>query len=179
MIAGWRPLSCGSRAWLLLQDPQAFAGLEWPGDVRDAPASAWPWWLGLAALLLVAGLGWQRTLRRVRPAEPAAAAAPAPTAWARLQALALPADAAATGAFYAELKALVRLHCRERFGLRADVATSEELVRALPMQPALPRCLSACDRVLFGGVLPGAEEHRDSRDAALAFAAAGRDQGAA
>lgn len=177
MSAGWRPLSHGSRAWLLLQDPQAFADLEWPGDVRDAPAFAWPWWLGLAALLLVAGARWQRTRRRPRPVASAAAAS-APTAWARLQALALPADAAATGAFYTELKALVRLHCRERFGLRADVATSEELVRALPLQPALPRCLSACDRVLFGGALPGAEEHRDSRDAALAFAAAGRDQGA-
>jgi hypothetical protein len=164
------------------QDPPAFAGLEWPGDVRDAAATA-SWWPAVAVVLLaVAALWWWRA-RRWRAPAPAAAPEAAATALARLRALALPglpAGDAAIAAFYAQLKALVRVHCRERFAVCAEASTSEELVRALPARRELAHCLGACDLVLFAARRPGASDHAASHAAAVAFAsAAGGSDGSA
>lgn len=151
------------------QEPQAFAALEWPGDVRDVATAPWPA-VGVGVLALAAAFWWWRRATRVPPAGPAVAPPAGPTALARLQALALPGEPAAAAAFYAQLKALLRLHCAERFGLRADVATSEELVRALPDLTALPACLRACDLVLFAAHAVAADEPAAARAAAIAWA---------
>ena len=150
----------------LPQDPPAFAALEWPGDVREPPSPAW-WPLALGALALAVAIAWWR--RRRAPAAPGiVAASTGPTALQQLQALALPA-AGHTLAFYVQLKALLRLHCRERFALRAEQATSEELVAALPRAAALQQCLSSCDRVLFAAGEPDVGGPAHDRDTAIAF----------
>jgi hypothetical protein len=106
--------------------------------------------------------------REVAPA----AGEPSATALAKLRALALPTAAPEVVPFCAQLKALVRLHIDERFGFATAAATSEELVSRLPRAVELPRCLMACDRVLFGAASPALHELADSRDAAIAFALA-------
>lgn len=158
----------------MTQQPQGSGpvALEWPGDVRDLPTGAG--WLGLAALavvIVVAALAWW--WRRRAAALPVAVALPAPpppTAAALLAALAMPSDAAAAAAFAAEVKRLVRLHVRERFGFAAFAATSEELQRALPQAPGLAPCLSACDAVLFAAASLRADAAARLRTHALAFA---------
>ena len=146
--------------------------LEWPGDVRDLPASAAaPWLLALA----VAGLVVVVVIGRRRRARPAAALAPAvavpePTVAALLRALPTPADAAAVAAFAAEVKRLVRMHARQRFGLAAFAATSEELQQALPQAPGLAPCLQACDTVLFAASALRTDAAASLRAHALAFA---------
>jgi hypothetical protein len=135
------------------QDP--FAALEWPGDVHELAAgggAAW-WPAALALLALVAVFAW----RRGAAAAPAPAAAVAPTALQRLRALALPAAGADATAFYVELKALLRQHCRERFAVPAEVATSEELLRSLPQLEPTRGWLAAVDRVLFAAERPAAD----------------------
>jgi hypothetical protein len=154
---------------MLPQDPPAFAALEWPGDVRDAAAGSSAWIAAAAAVLAALVVALLR--RRARAPAVEVVPAGAATALARLRALALPAGDAAIAAFYAQLKALVRLHCRERFGVRAETATSEELVRAVPERPGLATCLASCDLVLFGARHPGATEHAASHASAVAFAA--------
>lgn len=151
--------------------------LEWPGDVRDLAAGLGAWWLLalVAAALAVGAVAF--AARRRRPpaavASPAPALVPAPTAAALLRALALPRDVAEAAAFVAEIKRLVRLHARERFGVAAFAATSEELQRALPQAPGLAPCLRACDAVLFAaGAMRGDAATALHADA-LAFAAGG------
>jgi hypothetical protein len=150
--------------------------LEWPGDVRDLPAAGGAWWW-LAALAVAAlALAWWARRRQPQPvaiAVPPAEATPAPTAAALLRALSLPGDAASAGVFVAEVKRLVRLHARERFALAADVATSEELQRALPQAPGLAPCLSQCDRVLFAAAALRGDAAATVRAQALAFAGDG------
>jgi hypothetical protein len=159
----------------MTQTPQGSGpvALEWPGDVRDMPTGAG--WLGLAALAVVVvclALAWR--WRRRAAVAPVAVVLPAmpppPTAAALLAALAMPGDAAAAAAFAAEVKRLVRLHVRERFGFAAFAATSEELQRALPQAPGLAPCLSACDAVLFAAASLRADAAARLRTHALAFA---------
>jgi hypothetical protein len=154
------------------QEPAAFAALEWPGDVRDldgGAAAVWPWLL----LALAIALGCTFAARRRRAvATPAGELAAAATALARLQALAVPASGAAPAAvvaFCAELKALLRLHGRERFGFAAEAATSEEIVARVPTTAELRACLATCDRVLFAAASPAVDERTASRAAAIAF----------
>jgi hypothetical protein len=130
-----------------------FAALEWPGDVRElAAGAATAWWLAaIAAVVLVGALAWRRAA--VRAPSPAAVPA-APTALQRLRALALPPPEADPTAFYVELKALLRQHCRERFAVVAEVATSEELLRAVPQLAPARGWLAAVDRVLFAAERP-------------------------
>ncbi len=148
------------------QDPPAFAALEWPGDVREPPSPAW-WPFALGGLALAVGIAWWRH-HRVPAARGVVAASTGSTALQQLQALALPATGH-TLAFYVQLKALLRLHCRERFALRAEQATSEELVAALPRAAALQQCLGNCDRVLFAAGEPGVGGPAHDRDTAIAF----------
>lgn len=157
------------------QEPQGGGpvALEWPGDVRDLPdGGAFPAWLLAVAVLLVACTWFARRRGRAAAVSIAAApTAPTPTAVALLQALAVPADAAALPAFVAEVKRLVRLHAHERFAVPAFVATSEELCRALPQAPGLAPCLTACDAALFGAVRLAPASAVRLRAEALAFAA--------
>ena len=157
----------------MTQTPQGSGpvALEWPGDVRDLPTGAG--WLGLAALavaLVGALAGWWRRRAAVAPVAVALPATPPPTAAALLAALAMPGDAASAAAFAAEVKRLVRLHVRERFGFAAFAATSEELQRALPQAPGLAPCLSACDAVLFAAASLRADAAAHLRAHAFAFA---------
>jgi hypothetical protein len=154
------------------QDPPAFAALEWPGDVREfggGAAAVWPW------LLLAFGLalGCAFVARRRRAvAMPAPGLAPVATALARLQVLAVPAAPVKFAAFCAELKALLRLHGRERFGLATEAATSEELLLRLPSAIALRDCFATCDHVLFAAATPSRDALAASRAAAIAFVTA-------
>ena len=91
-----------------------------------------------------------------------------------LRALVVPderADPAAVAAFHATMKRLVRQHCSERFGVAADVQTSEELRRRLPASAQLDACLSACDLVLFAALQPPVVARVAALAAAIAFAA--------
>ena len=139
-------------------EPAGFlAELEWPGDVRDLPRETT--WLPLVALAVALGLavvwwGRRRPLRRV-----AAPAAPRAEALARLRALVPPGAGEPYEPFYAALKAVLRLHAAERFHVRADVATSEELQRRVAPDASLAACLAACDGVLFARAAPAAEAH--------------------
>ena len=157
----------------MTQTPQGSGpvALEWPGDVRDLPTGAG--WLGLAALavaLVGARAWWWRRRAAVARVAVALPATPPPTAAALLAALAMPGDAASAAAFAAEVKRLVRLHVRERFGFAAFAATSEELQRALPQAPGLAPCLSACDAVLFAAASLRADAAAHLRAHAFAFA---------
>jgi hypothetical protein len=157
----------------MTQTPQGSGpvALEWPGDVRDLPTGAG--WLGLAARAVawVGALGgWGRRRAAVAPVAGGWPATPPPTAAALLAALAMPGDAASAAAFAAEVKRLVRLHVRERFGFAAFAATSEELQRALPQAPGLAPCLSACDAVLFAAASLRADAAAHLRAHAFAFA---------
>jgi hypothetical protein len=157
----------------MTQTPQGSGpvALEWPGDVRDLPTGVG--WLGLVvlAVAVVAALAWRwRRRAAVAPAAVGLPVMPPPTAAALLAALAMPGDAAAVEAFAAEVKRLVRLHVRERFGFAAFAATSEELQRALPQAPGLAPCLSACDAVLFAAASLRADAAAHLRAHAFAFA---------
>ena len=165
------------------QEPKFLASLEWPGDVRELPTTdgAWSWFIAVAVGVVV---WWYRRARRpvgvaVAAASPAVAA---PTAVAKRRALAPPADAASFPAFCAQLKALLRQHCRERFGLVAETRTSEELWRSVP-SPAAPTalqpCLQACDLVLFAAAATTTAQLAQRAAEAVAFAEATSAEGAA
>lgn len=152
---------------VLVDQPVA---LEWPSDgyaLAEEPAS--PWLLaGLSALgALAAFAAWRRVAARAAPAAPAQAA-PAWSAAAALRALDGGEDD--LDAFFLELKAIVRRHCAERFGLPAEVRTSEELLRALPRarEPLRP-CLTLCDVALFSRLPDRHAETERSRAHALRF----------
>jgi hypothetical protein len=152
------------------QEP--FAALEWPGEVRDLPAAdPGAWWL-LAALAVA--LGWWCWRRSgTRPPVPSPAAAPAsPSALERLRALGLPGDGTTDAAFFGAVKALLRQHCTERFGVRGDTATSEELLQATPAADRLAPCLGLCDGVLFAAQTPGSDAAARCRELAIAYAEA-------
>ncbi len=144
--------------------PEPAGALEWPGDVREpAMAGRSLLFAGIALLVGLAGVWWWR---RPAAAQPGAVVV-ADDFGAALAALSLPADAAATAAFYRDVKALLRAHASRRHGLRADFATSEELLRALPERELLARCLLACDGVLFAAMQPAAAAHAAARQAAI------------
>lgn len=142
--------------------------LEWPGDVREIPGVRWPWWLVvLAAGALVLGLCRSR---RPRPLPVPALPVPlAPDIAARLAALALPQQPDDWEPFCVAVKALLRRHLDAAHALRAEVATSEELLRMLAAPTPLARCLATCDLVLFGAVRPAIASSTGVREAALEF----------
>lgn len=147
--------------------PEPAGPLEWPGPLRSLPTRVgWlPWFLG-AALALLGLVAWRR-----RRTSAARAAVPAPTATALdvEAALSALAEAGDGVAFQARLKALLRTHCAQRFGLRADTATSEELRGAVGDPTSLRQALLVADSVLFGAQRPAAAVHAQAQAAALAF----------
>lgn len=148
------------------QEP--FAALEWPGDVRDLPAGgAGLWWL-LGALALALGWWCWRRPGAAPPAPPPAVPTP-PSALERLRALGPPGDGEADAAFFAAVKALLRQHGAERFGVRGETATSEELLQACPAADRLAPCLWLCDRVLFAAQPPAAADAAQCRALAIAW----------
>lgn len=154
--------------------PEPAGDYEWPGDVRDLPRGALPWWWGAPVLGLGLGVWWWRRrrpspIRAVLAAPPASSAADLP---ARLRALPLPRDAAATVAFHAAVKALLREHLQARWQVDTQVATSEELLRRAAA-PALAECLAACDHVLFAASRPGSAAAAHTRDLAAEFVTTG------
>lgn len=169
------------------QQPQAggaFATLEWPGDVRELPrtGSMLPYGIAVGAvlLLLVATFVARRRRRRRmgQPSSAAAGATPGPTALVQLRALHLPVDAAGGEAFCTAVKAVLRLHAHELFGVRAFSATSEELRQRVPPHDALDGALRACDQVLFGRGRADAETGRRILAAAEAWLVASTGAGA-
>jgi hypothetical protein len=153
------------------QEP--LVALEWPGDVRELPAGLESFWWVAALVVVAAVVVWRRAERR-HAVEPAATAPaiPAPQALALLRALALPGAADDVAPFCVRLKALVRQHCSERYGVRGDVATSEELLARVPSAAQLEPCLAACDGVLFAAASPPPEQAARWRDLAVDYAAA-------
>jgi len=152
------------------QEP--LVALEWPGDVRELPAGLESFWWVAALVVVAAVVVWRRAERR-HAVEPAATAPaiPAPQALALLRALALPAAADDVAPFCARLKALLRQHCSERFGVRGEVATSEELLARVPSSGRLAPCLAACDGVLFAAASPPPGDAGRWRELAIDFAA--------
>ncbi|MBL8753657.1 MAG: hypothetical protein JNK15_10170 [Planctomycetes bacterium] len=148
------------------QEPQggaAFATLEWPGDVRDLPAAATstPYAIAAAAVLLLVVVAFVARRRRSGAAAgPEAPVVPVATALARLRALVVPNGADGVEAFYLAVKDVLRVHAHERFGVRAFVATSEELCVRVPPHADLDDSLRACDAVLFGAACPEGSAHR-------------------
>ena len=137
--------------------PEPAGAIEWPGDVRE-PQSGGERQLVVVLVVVggCVGLWWWRRPRRAVATGPLP---PAEDLSARLLALPLPADAAALGVFYREIKALLRAHASQRHQVRADMATSEELLHKLPRRELLARCLGACDGVLFAARQPASDAH--------------------
>jgi hypothetical protein len=156
------------------QGGDVLASLEWPGDVRDLAApggGALPVVLVLLAVAVTLLAGARARARRPAGAAPRPAAGP--PVLQRLRALALPAPGADPTPYYLELKALLRAHCRERFGIAAEAATSEELLRLVPpLARARGAGLPACDAVLFAAARPDERRQRADRDELAAFVAA-------
>lgn len=148
--------------------PEPAGELEWPGDVRGLPGVRWPWW---CAAVAVVALGIVLPRLRRKPPVPVVPAPipPAPDIAARLAALALPQQQDDWEPFCVAVKALLRTHLAAAHALRAEVATSEELLRALVAPRPLARCLAACDLVLFGAARPALASSSSVRDAALEF----------
>ncbi|MBL8737185.1 MAG: hypothetical protein JNL12_12205 [Planctomycetes bacterium] len=150
--------------------PEPPGELEWPGDVRELPGARWPWW---CTALAVVALGFAlQKLRRQQPVPVVVVPEPIPPALgisARLAALALPQQQEDWEPFCMAVKALLRTHLAAAHALRAEVATSEELLRALGAPRPLARCLATCDLVLFGALRPALASSSAVRDAALEF----------
>lgn len=159
------------------RDPAAaqepFAALEWPGDVRELPVGgSGAWWLLGALVLAFACWRWRGSAIPVAAPLPPPAASPRPSALEGLRALGLPDDGTVDASFFAAIKALLRQHCGERFGVRGDTATSEELLRTSAAADRLAPCLWLCDQVLFAAHPPGAGDAAQCRALAIAYAEA-------
>ncbi len=138
----------------------ADSALHVPQPARDIialPSARWAWWwLLLAAAVIAVGGGWwlQRRSRTARAPDPAPATA-AETAFAALEALALPALGEA-GRHAAAAAAILRTYLAAR---EPDVGlglTTDELRVALREQTAVPEyrviaLLDAVDRMQFAG----------------------------
>ncbi len=146
--------------------PEPPGDIEWPGDVRELPRRGGVrWWMAGLLAALVGGVWWWR---RPQPSVVAVRAVPAAPTHERtlveLAAMQLPGnDATAIATFYTQLAEILRGHCERRFGVRAAVRTSEELVVAVPLgADALARCLLACDLVKFAAVRPARAQHPEA-----------------
>ena len=122
----------------------------------------------LAGVIIGAYLGWRRL---TRPS--VSAASEPPPSWDAAAALrALEVAGADAEQALLQVKAILRRFCAERFGVPAEVRTSEELLIALPGgHETLRPCLQDIDLALFGE-LPAADDGPAlSRDRALVFVA--------
>lgn len=144
--------------------------LEWPSDGYEVSADrALRWWVaGLTALAIIGVYaGWRWLVRRGAIA-PAGALA---TTWSAAAAIdALPQSSGVDAAWFGLLKSILRRHCRERFGVNADVRTSEELLSVTPhAQGDLSVCLQGIDMALFSQLAPPSDGAARARERALAF----------
>lgn len=145
--------------------------LEWPRDGYARAFSAPPRWLialGTAGVIIGVYLGWRRLARPT-----VSAASEPPPIWDAAAALrALEVAGADAEQALLQVKAILRRYCAERFGVPAEVRTSEELLLALPGgHETLRPCLQDIDFALFGE-LPAADDGpARSRDRALVFVA--------
>ena len=151
--------------------------LEWPSDGYSLDAAGPGRWL-LATITSLAGiavyLGWRWSRRRASDDVGAAQAPP----WSASAALAsLRAQSLGSEAALLELKSIVRRYCGQRYGLRAEFRTSEELVAALRGRRAeLSPCLAGIDHALFGPSPIAPDLFERSRDLAIAFVEAAEEQ---
>jgi hypothetical protein len=154
-------------------DPKSPGPAELPGEPLPEPTSRWPLWAVGAALLGAFVL----LLRRRRAPPTLAAPAPAPEppppgphvlALERIDRLRgqEPHGRDEISAFYIEASGLLRDYVGERFNVRADVMTTEELIE---IQASLARVLPDCDLVKFARHEPTASERERLLDRAEAF----------
>ena len=150
--------------------PEPAGELEWPSNGYELASPAPPRWFvaGVTAFVIVAAyVGWRRLsrLRSVRPRDEVM------DVWdAKAALLALEVESDDRDLVFAQLKSILRRYCRERYGVVAEVRTSEELLSALPSaQEQLSPCLRRIDQALFSQLpLDGGGPER-SREHALAF----------
>lgn len=152
--------------------PEPAGELEWPADgyqLGGVPPSRWLI-AGLTALVIVSGYAWWRWLARRLAKVETAEARPRSTWSAAAELRALEVAEGDLEGFFVQLKAIVRRHCAERFGLPAEVRTSEELQAALPrLSEQLTPCLQDVDLALFSQVPLERDGPERSRTRALAF----------
>lgn len=144
--------------------------LEWPADGYEAAASSSSRLqvAGWTALLIVCAFAAWRRLVPARAAAPDAVDAPRWSAAAALRDL----DVAAADreAVLLRVKAILRRHLAERFGVPADVRTSEELLGLVPAADAgLRPCLRDIDVALFSPGPAAEDAPARSRERALTF----------
>ena len=152
--------------------PTPAGELEWPSSGYEAARPATSPLLSaalvaFAALALGAGFfGWRRSRRGA-----AAARVEPGGAWSAAAALrAVDVSQADVEAVLLQVKAILRRHLAERFGLPARVRTSEELLLLVPQEePALRLCLQDIDLALFSQLPAAAGGPRSARDRALRF----------
>ncbi len=157
--------------------PDPAGPLEWPSDGYDLGAAGPSRWLlasVTSASMIAVYLGW--LWRRRRSSAGARAAQESP--WSASSALAsVQPDRLGQEAALAELKAIVRRFCGQRYGLRAEFRTSEELVGALnSRRDELSPCLIGIDHALFGPSPIAPELFERSRALAIAFVEAAEER---
>jgi hypothetical protein len=161
----------------LLAEP--IGEIEWASGMRQlAHTRTWLWVL-VACVAALGSLGWWRLRHGPEPVAPGPESEPTfghlpqhAAVLAELGSLQVPAegDGEALAAFYERLSLLVREHAGRRFGVRALVCTSEQLVAVVPLgTPALRQCLQRCDFVKFAARRPHREDHEAARTLAIGF----------
>ena len=158
-----------------LQDPPG--PLEWPSEGYILDATDPGRWLlaSITSLSVIAAyLSW-RWLRRRASVDVGDVHEPPWSASAALASVrAQPLDSEAA---LLELKSIVRRYCGQRYGLRADFRTSEELVAALSGRRAeLSPCLDGIDHALFGPAPIAPDLLERSRELAIAFVEAAEER---
>lgn len=156
--------------------PEPPGDLEWPSQGWQLAADGRSAGLlyGLLAMAAVFVGAWWRFVRRAGASTPVPASTSSPPWDAALELRELVLGDGGEETFCQQVKAIVRRHCAQRFGLPAEVRTSEELLALLSslqpyFQPSLQPCLAGCDLLLFGGVLGNREVAAAAHAQALQF----------
>jgi hypothetical protein len=163
---------------------------ELPGDLLTEPFPWLPWCLGGGAALAALAVVWRRRRahepRVEAPQAPAIAADARALEWLRrLRERPCP-DRAAVEACYVETSALVRAYLEARFAVPAAEMTTEELLRAEPMERTLAPyrgllgdLFGRCDLVKFARQVPAEPERQQVLQAAERFVRATRPENGA